>query len=33
MAYDDASGQVLLFGGSVNTVADIADTWVYGPPG
>lgn len=32
MAYDPASGQVLLFGGAVNDTADIADTWVYGPP-
>lgn len=32
MAYDAATGQVVLFGGSVNTVADIADTWVYRPP-
>ena len=31
MAYDAASGQVLLFGGAVNTIADIADTWVYDP--
>ncbi|HXZ99253.1 MAG TPA: kelch repeat-containing protein [Candidatus Binatia bacterium] len=31
MAYDAATGQVVLFGGSVNTVADVADTWVYGP--
>jgi hypothetical protein len=31
MAYDAESGQVVLFGGSVNTVADVADTWVYGP--
>jgi hypothetical protein len=31
MAYDDATGQVLLFGGAVDTAADIADTWVYGP--
>ncbi len=32
MAYDAASGQVVLFGGAVNNTADIADTWVYGPP-
>jgi hypothetical protein len=32
MAYDDATGEVVLFGGSVNSVADLADTWVYGPP-
>jgi hypothetical protein len=32
MAYDAASGQVVLFGGSVNDTADVADTWVYGPP-
>jgi hypothetical protein len=31
MAFDASSGQVVLFGGSVNPVADIADTWVYGP--
>ena len=31
MAYDGSSGQLLLFGGAVDTVADIADTWVYGP--
>ena len=32
MSYADTSGQVPLFGGSVNTIADVADTWVYGPP-
>jgi hypothetical protein len=31
MAYDPASGQVVLFGGAVNDIADVADTWVYGP--
>jgi hypothetical protein len=31
MAYDAESGQVILFGGSVNNNADVADTWVYGP--
>ena len=30
MAYDAASGQVVLFGGAVNDTADVADTWVYG---
>lgn len=30
MAYDPASGQVVLFGGAVNETADVADTWVYG---
>jgi len=31
MAYDAASGQVVLFGGAVNDIADVADTWVYAP--
>jgi hypothetical protein len=32
MAFDGDDGQVVLFGGAVNDTADIADTWVYGPP-
>jgi hypothetical protein len=31
MAYDGDDGQVVLFGGAVNDIADVADTWVYGP--
>jgi hypothetical protein len=30
MAYDGDDGQVVLFGGAVNDLADVADTWVYG---